>query len=111
MGKNVNVKQFSLSLPQTYGKKEACCYEKKNKMTSKRSLVISKNETDFSKKIKVENKLISVEAELNKENVEDSENGIPDILITIARKLLELIHSNIDSQRCFKKIEILYCKR
>ena len=83
-------------------------------MTSKRSLVIPENETDFSKKIKLEHKLISVtvsnkhseididdheiqkfllilnlllDAELNNENVEDREDGIPDILITIAIKL------------------------
>ena len=83
-------------------------------MASKRSLVLSENETDFSKKIKLEHKLISVtvsnkhpeididyheiqkflsilnlllKAELNKENVEDREDGIPDILITIVIKL------------------------
>ena len=93
-------------------------------MTSKRSLVISENETDFSKKIKLEYKLISViinnkhleididdheiqkfllifnllvEAELNEENVGDSEDGIPNIVVTIATKLLELLHNNIDS--------------
>ena len=93
-------------------------------MTSKRSLVISENETDFSNKINLQHKLISVtisskhpeididdheiqkfllifnllvEAELNEENVEDSEDGIPNIVVTIATKLLELLHNNIDS--------------
>ena len=101
-------------------------------MTSKRSLVISENETDFSKKIKLDHKLISVtisnkhpeididdheiqkfllifnlllEAELNKENVEDSEDRMPDILITIATKLLELLHNNIDSLKLPKIIK------
>ena len=103
-------------------------------MTSKRSLVVSKNETDFSKKIELEHKLISVtisnkhpeididdheiqklllifnlllEAELDKENIEDSEDGIPDILITIATKLLELLYNNIDSLRLPKIIKTL----
>ena len=93
-------------------------------MTSKRSLVISENETDFSNKINLQHKLISVtisskhpeididdheiqkfllifnllvEAELNEENVEDSEDGIPNIVVTIATKLLELLRNNIDS--------------
>ena len=101
-------------------------------MTTKRSLVICENETDFSKKIKLEHKLMSVtisnkqpeididdheiqkfllilnlllEAELNKENVEDREDGIPDILITIATKLLELLHNNIDSLKLSKIIK------
>ena len=30
-------------------------------------------------------------------NGKDAEDGIPDILITIAAKLLQLLHSNIDS--------------
>ena len=34
--------------------------KEKNKMASKRSLNISENETDFSKKIQLEHKLISV---------------------------------------------------
>ena len=73
--------------------------KEKGKMASKRSLNISENETDFSEKINLEHKLISVtisnkypeiniddheiqkfllifnlllEAELNKENTEDS---------------------------------------
>ena len=102
--------------------------KEKGEMTSKRPLNISKNKTDFSEKINLEHKLISVtisnkhpeiniddheiqklllifnlllEAELNKENTEDSEDGIPDIRwniqITIATKLLELLHNNIDS--------------
>ena len=101
-------------------------------MTSERSLVISENETYFSKKIKLEHKLISVtinnkhpeididdheiqkfllifnlllEAELNKEKVEDSEDVIPDILITIATKLLELLQNNIDSLKLPKIIK------
>ena len=101
-------------------------------MTSKRSLVISENETDFSNKINLQHKLISVtisskhpeididdheiqkfllifnlllEAELNKEKVEDSEDGIPDILITIATKLLELLQNNIDSLKLPKIIK------
>ena len=102
--------------------------KEKGEMASKRPLNISKNKTDFSEKINLEHKLISVtisnkhpeiniddheiqklllifnlllEAELNKENTEDSEDGIPDIRwniqITIATKLLELLHNNIDS--------------
>ena len=86
----------------------------------------------FLKKITLEHKLISVtisnkhpeididdhkiqkfllifnlvlEAELNKENVEDSEGGIPDILITIATKLLELLCNNIDSLKLPKIIK------
>ena len=101
-------------------------------MTSERSLVIPENETYFSKKIKLEHNLISVtinskhpeididdheiqkfllifnlllEAELNKEKVEDSEDGIPDILITIATKLLELLQNNIDSLKLPKIIK------
>ena len=100
-------------------------------MTTRRSLVISENETHFFKKIKLEHKLISVtfinkhpeididdhiiqqfllifnlllQAELNKENVEDSEDGIPDILITFAAKLLELLHNDIDSLKLPKII-------
>ena len=46
-----------------------------------------------------------LEAELNKENVEDREDGIPDILITIATKLLELLHNNIDSLKLSKIIK------
>ena len=90
----------------------------KNKMSnkmSKKALDISENETEFSKKIKLEHKLISVtisnkiqifllifnlllEAELNKDNLNiDSEDGIPDILITIATDLLDFLHKNIDS--------------
>ena len=101
-------------------------------MASKRSLNISENETDFSEKINLEHKLISVtisnkypeiniddheiqkfllifnsllEAELNKENTEDSEDGIPAILITIATKLLEHLHNNIDSLKLPKIIK------
>ena len=78
-------------------------------MASKTSSITSENETFFSKQIKLKHKLISVtisnkhpeiniddhkirksllifnlllEAELNKENTKDSEDGIPDILIT-----------------------------
>ena len=39
-----------------------------------------------------------IEAESDKiSNGKDAENGIPDILITIAAKLLQLLHNNIDS--------------
>ena len=39
-----------------------------------------------------------IEAESDKiSNGEDAEDGIPDILITIAAKLLQLLHNNIDS--------------
>ena len=100
----------------------------KNKMSnqmSKKALDISENETEFSKKTKLEHKLISVtisnkhpeididdheiqnfllifnlllEAELNKDNLNiDSEDGKPNILITIATKLLDFLHKNIDS--------------
>ena len=37
------------------------------------------------------------EAVLNKENTKDSKDRIPDILITVATKLLELLQNNIDS--------------
>ena len=93
-----------------------------NKM-SKSALDISENETEFSKKIKLELKLISVsisnkhpeididheiqnfllilnlflETELNEDSLNtDGKDGIPDILITIATKLLEHLHNNID---------------
>ena len=99
----------------------------KNKMSNKMStkaLDISENETEFSKRTKLEHKLISVtisykhpeididdheiqnfllifnlllEAELNKDNLNiDSEDGKPNILITIATKLLDFLHKNID---------------
>ena len=101
-------------------------------MTSKRSLVISENEKDFSKKIELDHKLISVtisnkhpeididdheiqklllifnllvEAELNEENAEDREDGIPNILTTIATRLLELLSNNIDSLKLPKIIK------
>ena len=95
-----------------------------NKM-SKKALDIPENETEFSKKTKLGHKLISVtisnkhpeididdhqiqnfllifnlllQAELNKDNLNiDSEDGIPDILITIATDLLDFLHKNIDS--------------
>ena len=99
---------------------------KKIKMSSKRLLDNSaKQETDLWKKIKLEHKLILVtisnkhpgididdheiqnfllvfnlliEAESDKiSNSEDAEVGIPDILITIAAKLLQPLHNNIDS--------------
>ena len=99
---------------------------KKIKMSSKRLLDnCEKEETDLSKKIKLEHKLISVtisnkypeididdheiqkillifnlllEAESDKiSNGEDAEDGIPDILIMMAAKLLQLFHNNIDS--------------
>ena len=40
-----------------------------------------------------------IEAELDKSSnaIEDSEDGIPDILVTIAGKLLQILHNNIDS--------------
>ena len=39
-----------------------------------------------------------IEAESNKiSNGQDAEDRIPDILITIAAKLLQLLHNNIDS--------------
>ena len=46
-----------------------------------------------------------LEAELNKENVEDSKDGIPNILITIATKLPQLLHNNIDSLKLPKIIK------
>ena len=99
---------------------------KKNKMASKRILNSTKEETDLSKKIKLKLKLISVtiskkhpEIDINDHEIqkillifnllieaepdkssnarEDSENGIPDILITIAGKIFQLLHNNIDS--------------
>ena len=94
-------------------------------MSSKRFLNNSEEEeTDLSKKIKLEHKLILVaisnkhseidindheiqkfllifnlliEAESDKiSNGKDAEDGIPDILIAIAAKLLQILH-NIDS--------------
>ena len=99
---------------------------KKNKMASKRILNSTKEETHLSKKIKLKLKLISVtiskkhpEIDINDHEIqkillifnllieaepdkssnarEDSENGIPDILITIAGKIFQLLHNNIDS--------------
>ena len=46
-----------------------------------------------------------LEAELNKENVEDSKDGIPNILITIATTLPQLLHNNIDSLKLPKIIK------
>ena len=95
-------------------------------MSSKRFLNNSEEEeTDLSKKIKLEHKLILVaisnkhseidindheiqkfllifnlliEAESDKiSNGKDAEDGIPDILITIAAKLLQLLHINVDT--------------
>ena len=42
---------------------------------------------------------LSIEAESDKSSKapEDSEDGIPDIIITIAAKLYQLLHNNIDS--------------
>ena len=42
---------------------------------------------------------LSIEAESDKSSKapEDSEDGIPDIIITIAVKLYQLLHNNIDS--------------
>ena len=101
-------------------------------MASKTSSITSENETFFSKQIKLKHKLISVtisnkhpeinvddpeiqkfllifnlllEVELNKENTEDSEDRTPDILITIATKLLGLLHNNIDSLKLPKTIK------
>ena len=82
-------------------------------------------EIDLSKKIKLEHKLISVaisnkhsEIDINDHEIQnfllifnllikgesdktsngkDAEDGIPDILITIAAKLLQFLHNNIDS--------------
>ena len=99
---------------------------KKIKISSKRLLDNSEEgEKDLSKKIKLEHKLILViisnkhpeididdheilnfllifilliEAESDKvSNGKDAEDGIPDILIRIAAKLLQLLHNNIDS--------------
>ena len=86
---------------------------------------MKKKKQTYQKNIKLEHKLISVtisnkhpeididdheiqsfllifnlliEAESDKiSNGEDAEDGIPDILITIAAKLLQLLHNNIDS--------------
>ena len=46
-----------------------------------------------------------MQAELNKGNTEDSEDRIPDILITTATKLLELLHNNIGSLKLQKIIK------
>ena len=95
-------------------------------MASKRLLDNLIEETDLSKRIRLEHKLISVtinnnypevdidhhhkiqklllifnlliEAETNKENLnQDVQDRIPDILLTIAEKLLQLLHNNTDS--------------
>ena len=46
-----------------------------------------------------------MEAELNKENTKESKGRIPDILIAIAAKLIELLHNNIDSLKLPKIIK------
>ena len=46
-----------------------------------------------------------LQAELNKGNTEDSEDKIPDILITTATKLLELLHNNTGSLKLPKIIK------
>ena len=46
-----------------------------------------------------------MQAELNKENTKESKGRIPDILITIAAKLTELLHNNIDSLKLPKIIK------
>ena len=46
-----------------------------------------------------------LEAELNRKNVEDSKDGIPNILVIIARKLPQLLHNNIDSLKLPKIIK------
>ena len=48
--------------------------------------------------IKYKNNIQLTEAESDKNsNSKDAEDGIPDILITNAAKLLQLLHNNIDS--------------
>ena len=117
---------------------------KKNKMASKRILNSTKEETDLSKKIKLKLKLISVtiskkhpEIDINDHEIqkillifnllieaepdkssnapEDSENGIPDILITIAGKIFTQQYRFTKTSRYYKrslkKIKIIYCKR
>ena len=119
---------------------------KKNKMASKKTLNSSEEETDLPKKINLEHKLISVtiskkhpEIDISDQKIqklllifnllieaksdkssnapEDSEDGIPEILITIAAKLLQLLPNNIDSlklsdiiKKAFKKIKSFIAK-
>ena len=60
-----------------------------------------------------------IEAELGKiSNGKNPEDGIPDILITIAAKLLQvfaqqyrLIKTSRYYKKCIKKIKTIYCKR
>ena len=116
-------------------------------MSSKRLLDNSEEEeeTDLSKKKKIEHKLILVkisnkhpeidihdhetqkfllifnlliEAESDEiSNSKDAEDGIPDILITFAAKLLQLLRNNIDSlklpdiiESAFKKLKSFIVK-
>ena len=60
-----------------------------------------------------------VEAESDKSSGgENSEDGIPEILITTAAKLLQFLHNNIDSLKlpdiikgALKDFKIIFCKR
>ena len=52
-----------------------------------------------------------IEAESDKiSNGKDSEDGIPDILITIAEQY-RLIKTSRYCKQCIKKVKIVYCKR
>ena len=60
-----------------------------------------------------------IEAESDKiSNGEDAEDRTPDTLITMAARILQLLHNNIDLiktsryyKKRIKKIKIIYCKR
>ena len=53
--------------------------------------------TKYKSFLLIFNLLIETESDKSSNAPEDSEEGIPDILTTIAAKLLQLLHNNIDS--------------
>ena len=103
--KNKKIKMSSKRLLDNCEKEETDLSKKKQKKLEHKllSLTISNkhpeidiDDHEIQKLLLIFNLLL--EAESDKiSNGEDAEDGIPDILITIAAKLLQLLHNNIDS--------------